>query len=44
MPLPDHLHRLLYRIAQAYYVQELTQQEIAERFGLSRSKVSRLLD
>ena len=44
MPLPDHLHRLLYRIAQAYYVQDLTQQEIAERFGLSRSKVSRLLD
>lgn len=44
MALPAHIHRLLYRIAQAYYIQNLTQQEIAERFGLSRSKVSRLLD
>jgi DNA-binding transcriptional regulator LsrR (DeoR family) len=36
-------HRLLYRIAQAYYSDGQTQQEIARRFGLSRPKVSRLL-
>jgi DNA-binding transcriptional regulator LsrR (DeoR family) len=36
-------HRLLYRIAQAYYVDGLTQKQIADRFGLSRPKVSRLL-
>jgi DNA-binding transcriptional regulator LsrR (DeoR family) len=36
-------HRLLYRIAQAYYIDGLTQQQIAERFGVSRPKVSRLL-
>lgn len=35
--------RLLYRVAQAYYDEELTQQQIARRFGLSRPKVSRLL-
>jgi DNA-binding transcriptional regulator LsrR (DeoR family) len=34
---------LLYRIAQEYYVDGLTQQQIADRFGLSRPKVSRLL-
>jgi DNA-binding transcriptional regulator LsrR (DeoR family) len=39
---PDE-HRLLYRIAQAYYSNGQTQQEIARRFGLSRPKVSRLL-
>jgi DNA-binding transcriptional regulator LsrR (DeoR family) len=39
---PQH-HRLLYRVAQAYYADGLTQREIAERFGLSRPKVSRLL-
>ena len=39
---PDE-HRLLYRIAQAYYSSGQTQQEIARRFGLSRPKVSRLL-
>ena len=37
------LRRLLYRIAKAYYDDGLTQQQIAERFGLSRVKVSRLL-
>lgn len=37
------LHRLLYRIAQAYYDDGLTQQQVADRFGLSRQKVSRLL-
>lgn len=36
-------HRLLYRIGQSYYVDGLTQQQIAKRFGLSRPKVSRLL-
>jgi DNA-binding transcriptional regulator LsrR (DeoR family) len=36
-------HRLLYRIAQAYYVDGLTQKQIANRFRLSRPKVSRLL-
>jgi DNA-binding transcriptional regulator LsrR (DeoR family) len=35
--------RLVYRIAQAYYEDGLTQQEIAGRFGISRIKVSRLL-
>lgn len=36
-------HRLLYKIAHAYYLQGETQQQIANRFGLSRIKVSRLL-
>lgn len=36
-------HRLLYRIARAYYVEGQTQQQISERFGVSRPKVSRLL-
>ena len=36
-------HRLLYRIAQAYYLDGQTQLQIAKRFGLSRPKVSRLL-
>ena len=36
-------HRMLYKIAQAYYFDELTQQQIADRFRLSRPKVSRLL-
>lgn len=35
--------RLVYRIAQAYYEDGLTQQEIAGRFGISRIKVSRML-
>jgi DNA-binding transcriptional regulator LsrR (DeoR family) len=43
MPVSQEQHRLLYRIAQAYYVDDLTQQQIAKRFGLSRPKVSRLL-
>ncbi|MGD2164226.1 MAG: sugar-binding transcriptional regulator [Anaerolineae bacterium] len=43
MALSAEHHRLLYRIAQAYYVDESTQREIAERFRLSRPKVSRLL-
>lgn len=43
MALTAEHHRLLYRIAQAYYVDESTQREIAQRFKLSRPKVSRLL-
>ena len=35
--------RLLYKIAEDYYLKELTQNEIAERLGLSRIKVSRML-
>jgi DNA-binding transcriptional regulator LsrR (DeoR family) len=37
------LRRLLYKIAKAYYDDELTQQQIAAKMGLSRVKVSRLL-
>jgi DNA-binding transcriptional regulator LsrR (DeoR family) len=43
MAISGEQHRLLYRIAQAYYVDGLTQKQIANRFGLSRPKVSRLL-
>lgn len=35
--------RILYKIAKAYYDDNLTQQQIGDRFGLSRVKVSRLL-
>jgi DNA-binding transcriptional regulator LsrR (DeoR family) len=35
--------KLLYRIARAYYENDLTQEQIGKRFGLSRIKVSRLL-
>ena len=35
--------KLLYKIAKAYYEDALTQHEIGKRFGLSRIKVSRLL-
>ena len=35
--------RLLYKLARAYYDDGLTQQQIGERFGLSRIRVSRLL-
>lgn len=41
-PSVEH-KRLLYKIALDYYLNDMTQQEIAERFGLSRIKVSRLL-
>lgn len=34
---------LLAEVAQLYYVKNLTQQHIAERMGVSRSKVSRML-
>lgn len=35
--------KLLYKISKAYYEDGLTQHEIGKRFGLSRIKVSRLL-
>jgi DNA-binding transcriptional regulator LsrR (DeoR family) len=35
--------KLLYKIAKAYYEENLTQEEIGKLFGLSRIKVSRLL-
>lgn len=38
-----HDHRLLYKVAKAYYEDNLTQQQIGGRFGLSRVKVSRML-
>ncbi|RPH90038.1 MAG: sugar-binding transcriptional regulator [Calditrichaeota bacterium] len=42
-PIFDH-QRLLYRISRDYYINQMTQQEIAKRLGLSRIKVSRLLE
>jgi len=39
----ESMKRLLYRIAQAYYEEALTQAQIADRFGISRIKVSRML-
>ena len=38
-----HDHGLLYKVAKAYYEDNLTQQQIGGRFGLSRVKVSRML-
>ena len=43
MPLDAARRKLLYKIAMAYYEDDLTQEQIAQRFGLSRVKVSRLL-
>ena len=37
------LQRLLYKVSREYYENQLTQNEIAKRLGLSRIKVSRLL-
>ncbi|QXD15379.1 sugar-binding transcriptional regulator [Rhodocaloribacter litoris] len=36
-------HRLLFKVSVLYYLQDLTQQEIADRLQLSRPRVSRLL-
>ncbi|HTP26287.1 MAG TPA: sugar-binding transcriptional regulator [Anaeromyxobacteraceae bacterium] len=36
--------RLLYRVAQAYYEDDLTQEEIGDQFGLSRVTICRLLN
>jgi DNA-binding transcriptional regulator LsrR (DeoR family) len=41
--LDETVHRLLFKLVQAYYVDGLTQQEIAGRFGISQPKVSRML-
>jgi len=35
--------KLLFKIARAYYEDDLTQEQIGKRFGLSRIKISRLL-
>lgn len=41
--LPPERHELLARVASLYYEDNLTQAEIADRVGVSRSSVSRLL-
>ena len=41
--LDDDEHELLARIAHRWYVDDRTQSEIAQEFGLSRPKVQRLL-
>jgi len=38
----DH-YNFLYKVARAYYEDDLTQEQIGQRFGLSRIKISRLL-
>ncbi len=43
MAMTSDKKRLLYKLARAYYEDNLTQQQIGKRFGLSRIKVSRLL-
>jgi DNA-binding transcriptional regulator LsrR (DeoR family) len=43
MTADPQTHKVLYKVAKAYYEEALTQQQIGERFGLSRVKVSRLL-
>jgi DNA-binding transcriptional regulator LsrR (DeoR family) len=45
IPMKDIDHyNLLYKVSRAYYEDGLTQQEIGQRFGLSRIKISRLLE
>jgi DNA-binding transcriptional regulator LsrR (DeoR family) len=42
--MPDNESRkLLYKVARAYHEDNLTQEQIGQRFGLSRIKISRLL-
>ncbi|MDF1513416.1 MAG: sugar-binding transcriptional regulator [Anaerolineae bacterium] len=43
MTISSDQERFLYKIAQAYYQQRQTQQEIARRYAISRPTVSRLL-
>ena len=43
MVLAEDRKKLLYKLAKAYYIDNLTQAEIGKRFGISRIKVSRLL-
>lgn len=43
-PAPDSIrHNLLVDVARLYYLDDLTHQQIADRLGLSRVKVTRLL-
>jgi len=41
--LDSESRKLLYKVARAYYEDDLTQEQIGQRFGLSRIKISRLL-
>jgi DNA-binding transcriptional regulator LsrR (DeoR family) len=41
--MDERFHDFLYKIASAYYQDDLTQLQIGSRFGISRMKVSRLL-
>jgi DNA-binding transcriptional regulator LsrR (DeoR family) len=43
MAIASDRKKLLYKIAKSYYEDGLTQGEIGKRFGISRIKVSRLL-
>jgi DNA-binding transcriptional regulator LsrR (DeoR family) len=43
MSIDPTYRNLLYKISRAYYVDNLTQKQIGKRYGLSRIKVSRLL-
>ena len=43
MPTDLETRNLLFKIAKAYYEDDLTQEQIGKRFGLSRVKVSRML-
>ena len=42
--LPQDRNQMLADVAEMYYLQQLTQAAIAERIGLTRSMISRLLD
>ncbi len=43
MATDQELQKLLFKIARSYYEDDLTQEQIGKRLGLSRIKVSRLL-
>ncbi len=43
VPAGSDPSELLYKVAAAYYEDDLTQEQVARRFGVSRVKVSRLL-
>jgi DNA-binding transcriptional regulator LsrR (DeoR family) len=43
MPIDQARRKFLYKIAMSYYEDDLTQEQIARKFGVSRIKVSRLL-
>jgi len=43
MSIDPTYRNLLYKISRAYYIDNLTQKQIGKRYGLSRIKVSRLL-